>query len=596
MRRIFPALFGALFFCVLAAAVVFVPNDLRIFGESLTATTLFGSNLYFWHVSSPLGYFADNSNWQVLLHTWSLSVEEQFYLIFPAVLLLLVRGVKTRVNVVLWSLAAVSFCVNIWATWYRPIAGFYFFIPRSWELLMGVLLAVKAVPGLRCRTGREIAGLLGMGMIFGAVFALTESTRFPGVSALLPCLGASLIIYAGEQGSSFVKRVLSFRLLVFIGMISYSLYLWHWPLLAFGRYFSGDDLTRPETAAVLVCSVALAFLSYEFIERPFRGGNSVFRRGQIFALAVVASLSFGVVGSLIYLSHGFPGRYSPRTLQVLDENVKRRNDYLEVCGNWRVQVHSISDINFCQLGNQATQKLMFWGDSHVGQLYPLVQEMYNDGHLNNEGVLFAVADGCLPAQRLNTIDSAGPANCDSFSKFALMRAEQKDIDAVFIGFNTAWSYQDGIRCEVLGGNCVKTLSSKETGRLFLVELSQQIRTLKSLGKRVIICLPFPMYDKSIPELEIRNAVFERFGLGGIARDLTVPALREQIQSIATREGAEIFDPRMSLCHGSECVTQVNGISIYKDSHHIAASEVSVLESNLAKVLSPPIQIGRAFSN
>src|SRR5262249_37448784 len=200
------------------------------------------------------------------------------------------------------------------------------------------------------RTGREIAGLLGMGMIIGAVFALTESTRFPGFSALLPCLGASLIIYAGEQGSSFVKTVLSFRLLVFIGMISYSLYLWHWPLLAFGRYFSGDDLTGPETAAVLVCSVALAFLSYEFIERPFRGGNSVFRRDQIFALAVVASLSFGVVGSLIYLSHGFPERYSPRTLQVLDENVKRRNDYLEVCGNWRVQVHSISDINFCQLG------------------------------------------------------------------------------------------------------------------------------------------------------------------------------------------------------------------------------------------------------
>jgi len=222
--------------------------------------------------------------------------------------------------------------------------------------------------------------------------------------------------------------------------------------------------------------------------------------------------------------------------------------------------------------------------------------MYNDGHLKNEGVLFAIADGCLPAQRLNTIDSAGAAYCDSFSKFALIRAEEKDIDAVFIGFNTAWSYQDGIRCAVVDGRCVKTLSSKETGRLFLAELSEQIRTLKSLGKRVIICLPFPMYDKSIPELEIRNAVFERFGLGGIAKDLTLPALREQIQLIATREGAEIFDPRVSLCHGSDCVTQMNGVSIYMDSHHIAASEVSVLESNLAQILHSRTQIGRSFGN
>jgi len=596
MRRIFPALFGTLFFCALAAAALLVPKDLRVFGESLTATTLFGSNLYFWHVSTPLGYFADTSKWQALLHTWSLSVEEQFYLLFPALLLLLARRAKERVNGCLWFLAAASFCLNVWVTRYRPVAGFYFFIPRSWELLIGVLLATKAVPGLRSRTWREIAGLLGMMLIIVAVLSLTESTRFPGFEALLPCLGAGLIIYAGENGPSFVKTVLSLRPLVFVGIISYSLYLWHWPLFAFGRYFSGGDLTRIETAGVLVCSVATAFLSFAFIERPFRGANSVVSRGQIFGFGLVASLSFAVFGSLMYLSHGWPERYSQRTRQVLDENVRRRNDYLETCGNWHVDIRSISDINFCHVGSQSSQKIMFWGDSHVGQLYPAIQTMYNHGDFNNESALFAIADGCLPAQRLNTIDSGGPAYCDSFSKFALIRAEEKDIDAVFIGFNTAWSYQDGIRCAVVDGRCVKTLSSKETGRLFLDELSEQIRTLKNLGKRVIVCLPFPMYDKSIPELEIRNAVFERFGLGGIAKDLTLPAVRGQIQFIATLEGAEVFDPRVSLCHGSDCVTQLNGISIYMDSNHIAASEISVLESNLVQVLGQRTQIARSFGH
>jgi hypothetical protein len=236
----------------------------------------------------------------------------------------------------------------------------------------------------------------------------------------------------------------------------------------------------------------------------------------------------------------------------------------------------MADINFCRLGSESSQKIMFWGDSHVGQLYPVIQTIYNEGDLRDEGVLFAIADGCLPAERLELPIDVGGAYCPSFSKFAMIRAEEEDIDAVFIGFNTEFW--------------------EKIGRLFLQELAEHIRTLRGLGKRVIICLPFPRYDKSIPELEIRNAVFGRFGLGGIAKDLTLPALRERIKSIATHEGAELFDPRASLCRGNDCITQVNGVSIYIDSKHIAATEISVLESNLAQVLHPTPHIGSSFGD
>lgn len=224
---------------------------------------------------------------------------------------------------------------------------------------------------------------------------------------------------------------------------------------------------------------------------------------------------------------------------------------------------------------------MFWGDSHVEQLYPVVRTIYNEGDFRGEGALFAIGNGCLPAEHLNLI---GGYHCDSFAHFAMMRAEEEDIDTVFIGFNTWWSGHDGVFCASLDGECTQTLSPEETGRRVFEELADHIRTLTSLRKRVIVCLPFPMYDKSIPELEVRNAVFGRLGLGGTAMDVTSPAVSQEIRSIAASAGADVFDPRISLCKGGSCITQVSGVSIYKDSHHLAASQAGILEKNLEQVL------------
>lgn len=259
MRRIFPALFGVLIFCALGAIVLFILQDLIAFGKSLVATTLFISNFYFWRSAQPLGYFAFNNASQQLLHTWSLSVEEQFYLVFPAALVLLFQWAKGRANACLALLATLSFCLSIWGTQHRPTATFYLFVPRAWELLIGALLATKAMPSLRNRVAREVAALLGLGLITVAVTRLTRATPFPGFSELLPCLGAGPIIYSGEHGASFTNAALSYRPLAFVGVISYSLYLWHWPLLAFARYFAAGELSGAATAGVLTCSAIMAF-------------------------------------------------------------------------------------------------------------------------------------------------------------------------------------------------------------------------------------------------------------------------------------------------------------------------------------------------
>ena len=585
MRRIFPALFAVLFFCTLAAFALLSPKDLIPFGKSMIAATLFVSNVFFKRAAGG-GYFDTTSDSQVLLHTWSLSVEEQFYLLFPTALLLLARWTKRRAVISLAAVAVVSFLINVWTTQHRPLTAFYIFVPRAWELLIGSLLAMKVVPSLKQRALREIAALVGLGFIACGVFAITKDTTFPGLVVLLPCLGAWLIIYAGESGPSYVRTTLSYRPLVFIGLISYSLYLWHWPVIVFSRYFSAGDLSGRETAVVIIVSIMLAFISFEFVEKPFRGGDSKISRTQIFSFGLAASMLSLAIGFAIFWYKGFPGRYDTLTRQLILENTSRKDDYIKECDNWKKEIYSINDITFCRLepkniGARSAKTIMFWGDSHVQQLYPLIKKMHDNGELQDHGVLLAIANGCPPTEHLNSIEKG--YHCDSFARFAMMRAEQEDVDTVFIGFSAWWSVFHYI-CPSVDGRCVGMLSPEETRRRFLDELAEHIHRLQIRGKRVIVSLPFPIFDKSVPDLEVRNAVFAKFGLGGVAKDITSPGFHDQVAVTVKNAGAEIFDPRESLCHAQQCLTEVNGVSIYKDDNHIAASQIGILADNFKQVL------------
>jgi peptidoglycan/LPS O-acetylase OafA/YrhL len=581
IRRIFPALFGVLFFCIVAATILFTPNDLLTFAKSMIAMTFFASNIYFKRIARTDGYFDRTSESQVLLHTWSLSVEEQFYLFFPAALLLLAKWAKGRLAGWLIFLTTISFLINIWATHYKPVSAFYLLIPRAWELLMGALLAVKVIPPISSRVWREVAGLSGLVLIACAVFFFSKDTSFPGVNAMFPCLGAALIIYAGENGPSCAKSVLSFAPLVFIGVISYSLYLWHWPLIVFARYFSAGDLTNFQMTVALLISAVLAFISFEFIEGPFRGRESTFSRRQIFSLGLAASMLSLAVGFAVYLHHGFPGRYNSATRQLILENTERKEDFQEICGNWRTEVRSMADIHFCTLGPDTSRKIMFWGDSHVQQLYPLIRQLHDSGKFGDLGVLMAIANGCAPSEHLNAIEKG--YHCDTFSHFAKIRAEEADVDTVFIAFNTWWAVNEFL-CPSVDGQCVGTISVEQARRHVLQELAELSQKLTAEGKKVIVSLPFPMYDKSIPDLEIRNAIFGRFGLAGVAKDITLPVMRDDISAMARSTGATIFDPRESLCDGRSCITELNGVSIYKDDNHVAASQIHLLEENFKQVL------------
>ena len=283
VRRILPAVAFIVLSSLVAGWFLLLPQGFKELGESATAQTMLVSNIYFW-IKSWIGadYFAPPAEVKPLLHTWSLSVEEQFYLLFPFLLIALGRMSRnSRVPAIL-LLAGVSFGASVGCSYWCPTANFYLLPTRAWELLIGAFLAAVSAQRLPSVWLTESLCSVGLLAVLCAVFFYGRSTRFPGLAALLPCGGTALIIWANGEKLTRVGRVLASRPLVFIGLISYSLYLWHWPMLVFARYWSAGPLPRTQRLLLLLASVMFAFLSWRFVETPFRKRRILKSRVQIF--------------------------------------------------------------------------------------------------------------------------------------------------------------------------------------------------------------------------------------------------------------------------------------------------------------------------
>jgi len=365
IRRIFPALFAVIAFTTIVTIVIYLPSDLEGYGRSVLASALFVSNFYFWRES---GYFAAAAGTKPLLHTWSLAVEEQFYIVYPAFLLLIHRLLGDRWLYCLVFVLVLSFLTNIWAVGNAPVAAFYLGPARAWELLIGALLAMCPGPTTQHRLSSEIAALAGAGMLVWSVVALSEKSTFPGYNALVPCIGTGLIIHAGTNGTSAINRILSIRPLVLLGLISYSLYLWHWPLLVFVHYWNIHELSLAQSATVLLIALIISACSWRYVERPFRFGPLLPDRGGLFKMGAFVMCIAAAAGLLLHVANGLPGRLSDSTHQALNlDEVHDRRD-----------CHFISDKGhpgLCIRGytNDKVDFILV-GDSHADALSPAIFE------------------------------------------------------------------------------------------------------------------------------------------------------------------------------------------------------------------------------
>jgi peptidoglycan/LPS O-acetylase OafA/YrhL len=376
IRRIFPALFAVLAFTACVASLLMPPKLFSDFGNTLVASIIFVSNIVFWRKSA--NYFDATTDLNPLLHIWSLSVEEQFYILFP-LFLAAVWYFGRRVTFVLVACAMMaSLGLSIWGVANAPTATFYLLPTRAWELLVGALIALWPVGDIADRTTPTLptwvnscGGLLGLALVLWAVLFFNAETAFPGAAALVPCLGAALLIHFGRDGNNPAARLLGIAPFTFVGRISYSLYLWHWPLIVFAVKYNlfGRPSFFLRTIIVLISGIA-AYASYRWIEQPFRRRNGEVSRIGLYAAAATSMALVGVVGIFAQTSNGWPERFPSFASIAIEPQFKDEQKFddskcfVDNLPSWGKEL--------CFLSNHSQTKALLWGDSFAMKQRPFL--------------------------------------------------------------------------------------------------------------------------------------------------------------------------------------------------------------------------------
>ncbi len=359
IRRLAPAFFLMAAVVTAVAWAVLLPFEFRDYAKALIAATVYLSNLQFWREA---GYFDAAAEDKALLHTWSLAVEEQFYICLPLVLLLLARRPRALV-VLLVALAIASFAASAWTTPRSQPSAFYLFPFRAWELLAGVLLGIWGLSTRARWAWHPALSWAGLALVLSG-FAAIPAEGFPGWWALLPVAGTVLLLLNGQDANP-VNRALSAPGAIWLGRISYALYLWHWPVLVLARYRGGGELGWGELSFWLGVSVALAWASWRFVETPIRFGTKWRARWHLGGW-VAGSAALVGVGGAVYMGDGLPARFGPE----VRPHIAASADFLQDFSRCRIAEDGpLAGLEVCPIGPDGPPEVLVWGDSHLRALH-----------------------------------------------------------------------------------------------------------------------------------------------------------------------------------------------------------------------------------
>ena len=586
-RRILPALFFVMLASLIAACFWLSPPDMKDFSQSLVAVSTFSSNLLFWRET---GYWAVASEIKPLLHTWSVAVEEQYYLLFPLFLMMMWRLRRGCMVGSFLVIAGISFAVAQWGSHAYPSAAFFLLPTRAWELAVGASVAFyflfrkNAFSKLLIHKNVvEALCFVGLAMIAYAIRAFDKATPFPGVYALIPVLGAALIVvFASPQ--TIVGRLLGTKSLVGIGLVSYSVYLWHFPLFAFSRYIS---LTEPSAYLLFflaLSSFPLAYLSWKYVERPFRNKNA-FDRNAIFKLTAIGSAFFIVVGSLGIFTNGWQGRFDERIYAFMTEEAPSIDCRAEI----------FRSESICELVGGRKNLTFLIGDSHSSSIAYEMQRKLSEAEI---GLIHASASGCPPVQNVYRADLSGSdkLSCYYFNKemYQYIRGN-KDIEYVIM--SARWTLSmEGSRFDNEEGGV--EISGKRPHLDLVVDgkpeyhagykhraslserISDSVQDLLDMGKKVILVYPVPEAGWDVPRYVVRyykkkpNEAFSSH-VGStsyeVFKDRNARSY-SSLDSVGDHPNLYRVYPEHILCNKAvidRCIVQENGHPLYKDNNHLS---------------------------
>lgn len=503
------------------------------------SSTFFVSNILF-YLSS--GYFDQSSEINPLLHTWSLSVEEQFYVLFP-LLVFAIRKFSGRTRLrILGVMALASLIASSIMLPLDRDAAFYLVHYRAWELLLGSLLALGAVPQIKPGWSAELLGALGLGLIATSIVFYDSATPFPGYAALLPCVGAALVIHSGSAGTTWTGRLLSLPPVRFVGLVSYSFYLWHWPILVFYRYYTmhpPEGLV--ERGALIGLTFVLSVLSWRFIEQPFRRGSLPVR--PTLRLAGATMLGFSLFALALGPANAQFWQYPGRITSIMSYVDYEKAD-MNRAGQCFMSTSAADwpkfDKQHCLAQDAKRPNYLIFGDSHAAHLWYGLHQTY-------AGINFmqATSSGCKPLLGRNA-----DRTCNQMVNYIVRNfLPQARPDAIILSAN--WAGSDA------------------------ADLKKTVEALRPYTHRIIVFGPIVEYDQSLPRILARSlyshdpAIVERHRTPG--RDL----IDERFARELADDGIEYVSLYRMLCQPG-CITLVDSITPLQHDYGHLTREGSVL--------------------
>ncbi len=580
IRRIIPALFVLICTVLLASYFYLMPDDMVSASKSVRYVVAAISNIRF--LKGAGNYFNESTNNIPFLHTWSLGVEEQFYLIFPILLWLLYSKVRTTRNRLapILLLFAASLIASAWVVNVSPMRAFFILPYRAWELLLGALIALVKLPSLRERWNNGIS-ILGIGMIIGSMVLFNHQTQFPGPNALIPCVGTGLLLWTGRQQSTWICRLLSFKPCVFVGLISYSVYLWHWPLIVFTKYLMLYDGVAQ--FYIFAASLVLGYLSWRFVEVPFR--NPQFgSRTKVFVGWGISTAVLLMLSSWIVHSAGFPGRFSPEVLHYLA--FKKKPAYV-----------AESAANLSKPGDAkafgaagVVPTIALWGDSHAIAILPGLEAVAKEQGLSFKK--FGV-EGVPPIAGVAMKNFKTPHDFLVYSQ-AVLDLLVADSSIKMVILHARWSNYLS-RKNSAGGTSVQFygqsyLNQNELEQYYANKLRDTVSKLLESGKKVVLIYPIPELEVELPEFFAKQVLAGTPVVSSISCDNFYQRHRfmlEVLDSISKSEHVICIKPHEQMLHNGLVMVQADRQLFYKDNNHLSVAGALNLKSLLSDIFKDP---------
>jgi peptidoglycan/LPS O-acetylase OafA/YrhL len=620
-RRILPALFFVILCCLPFAWIWMLPSQIKEFSESIMAVSVFVSNFLFWRES---GYFAPAAELKPLLHTWSLAIEEQFYVLYPMVIVLFWKfGKRFLVSMIslglLVSLALAQFGGNInisppfiepnFQFTAIPYSSFYLTPTRAFELMIGALTAfyLYGEKDRMIKTNspiRQIAGISGLLLLIYAILEFNYSTPFPSLFTLVPTIGAALLIVFASP-YTLVGQLLSHRILVGIGLVSYSAYLWHHPLFAFARLRSINEPSLWVFGALCVAAMVLAYFSWRYIERPFRNKN-FFNRKQIYGISMAASLVLASTGFVGHHFNGFPERFSGLELVATNtqNNKIRELNFQKVC-QIESPIDEYKNIKMCKFGDLNSKEVIFLhGDSHAKALFFEIDKLAKK---NNYVVIFTDNRNCAAIPYIyegNNSSLKRIEHCHKSHHAVLNYIKKKNPKMVIFVYR--WTFKlypikDQIT-ELGYNNGEGGIELPQYREYFAMADSKFTQTAVSksssvkkfvkefLDKDIPILLTYPIPETgwNIPHLNGKNILFNGGFKSSISSSFSQYKARNNfvintLNSIGHHEKLFRFKPSKVFCNtyiADRCVAQIDSVPLYNDDNHLSDKGAALITEEI----------------